>query len=400
MTVIQTATALRQGDAIGADIMRIHELLAECGHKPYIAVCECDPELSARFGTISVSAAERIAESDPESTLVIQHKASGDELTGFFLRLRCKRLLIYHNITPASYFLPYDLLMTWNLWRGRRQLKRLAGSGAWAWGDSAYNCRELADMGFDTARVRVMPCLEYFDKAGAEGSESTEPSGMNGRSAHESRVGGAKSSSSSVVDGTHGDASQESPVSAGAKILFVGRIAPNKKQEDVIKAFCCYKTYVDKDATLTLIGSPDSCRQYYAKLLGFVAELGLGGVRFAGHVSAEELAASYRTADLFLCMSEHEGFCVPLVEAMRADLPIIAYDAAAVGETLGEGGVLIRKKNWPEICGEMERVLRDGEYRARIILKQRGELRRFDGGTAEERFRELLREVTGREGEA
>ena len=117
-------------------------------------------------------------------------------------------------------------------------------------------------------------------------------------------------------------------------ILFTGRVVPNKKQEDVIEAFYYYKRFIQPKSRLILVGSFAGIDKYHDQLEAYVNKLGLEDVIFTGQIKFDEILAYYQLADLFLCMSEHEGFCVPIVEAMYFNVPVIARDTSAIAWTL------------------------------------------------------------------
>ena len=351
--MVQIVTNLAMGDAIGNDVLAIHEALTEAGYACEIMALSIHEGLARMAGNVDFT---RIAPED----LVIVHKATGDAFPRHIAALPCTRVLVYHNITPARYFLAYDQVLAWNLGRGRRQLKQLAKCVDYAWGDSEYNCRELEACGFPRERLSVLPILPRKGEARVRPDPETL-----------ARLRGQK----------------------GARLLFIGRVAPNKKQEDIIKAYYCYLRTEDPAATLYLVGAWAGFEKYYAKLKGFAADLGLRDdqVVFAGHVSEAEKAAYLEGADAYVCMSEHEGFCVPLLEAMARDLPVIAYAACAVPETLGDNGLLLREKDYPQIARRIARVCRDGEFRAGVLRRQRESLGRFDRERTRERLLELTR---------
>lgn len=353
MSIIQLVSNLNYGDAIGNDVIAIHHVLTQAGHHARIMTLEKHPAITTVTEPVDVSAVS------PED-LVIFHKASGDELSGLFAALPCRKAILYHNITPARFFLPYDPVMSLNLFRGRRQLRRLAACRPWSWGDSDYNCEELRRCGFPEDRIRRLPIL---------------------------------------FDGTPADAPADEEVlrrlrgCPGTKMLFTGRIAPNKKQEDVIKVFATYRATVDPRAQLFLMGSWQGNDKYYAKLQGFIADLGLEGVTFTGHVSDEARNAYYKGCDVFVCMSEHEGFCVPLLEAMQHDVPVVAYASSAVPETLGDRSLLFEEKDYPAICRRIHRLQTDAADRAQVLAAQRESLARFDPTTVAARLLELVDEA-------
>ena len=160
-------------------------------------------------------------------------------------------------------------------------------------------------------------------------------------------------------------------------IIFTGRIAPNKYHQDIITAFACYKKYYDSEARLFLVGSYKETDTYYRKLKKYVELLAVEDIVFTGHIKFEEILAYYRVADVFVCMSEHEGFCVPLVEAMFFGIPIIAYNCTAVPITLGDGGILIDKKNPIETAALINRLISDNVLRDRIRENQKKQLEDF-----------------------
>lgn len=340
MKIVQIVTNLNIGDAIGNDILAIDDALTNAGYTTEIMAMTIHEALKDRGKSLDF---RMIGPDD----LILFHKATGDVLTNLLAAAPCQKVLIYHNITPAKYFLLYDSIMAWNLWKGRRQLKKLSGLFDYGWGDSAFNCRELAEAGFSEDRLSVLPIL--YDPADH------------------------KTSFDSLLD-------EKLKGQKGTKILFIGRIASNKKQEEIIKVYDQYLHTVDPEARLYLVGSWDGMEKYYAKLKGFAWELGLSDeqVVFTGHVSETEKESYLRNADVFLCMSEHEGFCVPILEAMSKGVPVVAYAAAAVPETLGENGLLFHDRDYAHIVSQIDRLQRDQVFRTEVLRRQQENLSRFD----------------------
>lgn len=359
MRIIQIVTNFSVGDAIGNDILAIDEALSGAGYDTRIMALTIHEMLKSRAVSIDFSFIRR-------DDLVIFHKTNGDPFTGPAAKLACRKGMIYHNITPGRFMLPYDEVMAWNLWRGRRQLRQLATVMDFAWGDSSYNCRELEKAGFPKESLSVLPIL--FSKE----SGRVQP------------------------DATTLEMLQKT---AGTKLLFIGRVAPNKRQEDVIKLYCHYLQDADPNAKLYLVGLWTGFEKYYAKLKGFAAELGLTDdqVVFTGHVTEAEKAAYLAGADVFVCMSEHEGFCIPLLEAMARDIPIVAYASSAVPETLGDNGLLFREKDYREIARQTHRACREESFRREVLRRQRENLARFAPEKTKERLIELAeREIENR----
>ena len=150
----------------------------------------------------------------------------------------------------------------------------------------------------------------------------------------------------------------------------MGRVIPNKKFEDLIKVFCVYQKYVDPKSRLLLVGEYQGVERYFDALLRLVDELELKDVVFTGHVDTNDLAAYYQVGDVFLSLSEHEGFCAPLLEAFRFGIPVMAFDAGAVPDTMGGAGVLIREKQFEEIAEMAHVLVHDDEVRQRVIDSQ------------------------------
>jgi glycosyltransferase involved in cell wall biosynthesis len=162
----------------------------------------------------------------------------------------------------------------------------------------------------------------------------------------------------------------------GEIILFVGRVVPNKKIEDILKAFFHFKL-IKPDASLILLGNYRDTPDYYEFLQRIIRELDLRDVIFTGHTTHAELLAYYKLADLFLCLSEHEGFCLPLMEAMHFGLPVMAYAAAAVPDTMAGSGVLVKEKNYPAIAEMAAFICNNPKFRKKIIEGQYRRLNEF-----------------------
>jgi glycosyltransferase involved in cell wall biosynthesis len=253
-------------------------------------------------------------------------------------------VLIYHNITPPEYFLGVHKDLVKLCFRGRRELTAYVPRCEMALGDSEYNRQELVDaFGFEAGHTAVLPVVPGFAHL------DLPPNTMT---------------SERFDDGW-------------TNVMFVGRVIPNKKFEDVIRAFHVYRTRHNPRSRLLLVGSYSGFERYLAMLNGLVARLGTPDVHFLGHVSNEELTALYDVADLFLCASEHEGFCVPLIEAFYKQVPVLAFAATAVPATMDGGGVLYETKDPHEIARLMAAILDDGELEDAVVAGQDAALARL-----------------------
>jgi glycosyltransferase involved in cell wall biosynthesis len=275
------------------------------------------------------------------------------EVMTWIRRLPGRKVLVYHNITPPSYFAGINDVYFEAARAGREQLDALRTVTEAAWGDSSYNCRELAERGWN--HVGVLPIIFDFRRYAARP-----------------------------------DRKVFTRCSGSPNILFVGRTSPNKCFKDLILTFYYLKRHVRPDARLLLVGSAHGMEVYLEFLQALVRALGLSDVVFAGHVSDSELMAYYRCADVYLSMSDHEGFGVPLLESMHFGVPIVAYKAAAVPETLDDSGILVTEKDHPVIAELIGLLLEDAELRDRLVARQRERLKSFTPERVGERLQALL----------
>jgi glycosyltransferase involved in cell wall biosynthesis len=337
MIVNQWVPAAHRGDAIGDSARRVRTLLREEGHDADVFALTIDDDLRGDVLPFADPAARR-------GDVTIFHYALPSPMTAAFATLPGGRVLQYHNITPAHFFAPYDANMFRLATIGRRELATLAGRVDLALGDSEYNRQELHDLGF--APTGVLPIAV----------DTARITGAPRRPALERLLG----------DGL-------------VNFLFVGRIAPNKKVDDIVRLAEVYKRYVDIFYRFVFVGRDDAVPAYGAAVRALIRQYDMPPERFwfTGPVPDADLAAYYRMASVYVSLSEHEGFCVPLVEAMAADVPVLAFAAGAVPETLGGAGVLFSPKDL-EVAAEWLAVLAyDRDVRQRVIAGQRARLAEF-----------------------
>jgi glycosyltransferase involved in cell wall biosynthesis len=337
MIVNQWVPAAHKGDAIGDSARRVRDLVRAMGHESDLYALTIDDELRRDVRRFDDPAARR-------GDLTIFHYALPSPMTEAFASLPHGRVLQYHNVTPASYFAPYDPALFRLAALGRRELATLAGRADLALGDSEYNRRELEALGF--TRTGVFPIA-------VDTTRVTQAA--------------ARPALDEILD------------DGLVNFLFVGRIAPNKKIEDHIRLAEVYKRYVDAYYRFIFVGRFDVVPRYYSMIRALMAEYRFLADRFVftGPIPDDELAAYYRHAAVYVSLSEHEGFCVPLVEAMAADVPVLAYAAAAVPDTLGGAGVQFAPKDL-EMAAELLGALAfDDDLRARVVAGQRTRLADF-----------------------
>lgn len=276
----------------------------------------------------------------PEDVVVL-HLSIGSEVNRAFQRLACRKAIVYHNITPPDFFRGYQEQIVHALKKGRAEMAALAGAAEVNLAVSQFNANELRDAGY--RHPNVIPLL--LDRTHWNGPVD-------------------RTIAREIDDGF-------------INILFVGRCAPNKRIEDLIFTLYFMQRFVQRKTRLIQVGSAAGLERYKALLRTKARELNVEHITMTGSVRADVLRAYYKSAHVFLCLSEHEGFCIPLLEAMGHDLPVLAYDAGAVAETLDGAGVLIRRKNYDVIAETIFRVATDASLRAGIIAGQRDRLQRY-----------------------
>ncbi|MEO0492692.1 MAG: glycosyltransferase family 4 protein [Actinomycetota bacterium] len=339
MRVHHFTATLSPRDAVGYHTLAVDDLLRDMGHDTTLYAQSIHPDLASRARDYRDHAG------DPAADVLLYQASTGSPVADHLLGRPEPLVLDYHNLTPAEAFDPWEPHIGAELDAGRRQLARLARRAVAAVADSQFNADELIALGLDD--VRVAPVL--FD-----------PPDPPDRAA-----GGPPT------------------------LLFVGRLAPNKRQQDLIAALAELRRH-RPEARLTLIGAPSSAR-YEDALRAFAESVAPGAVEFAGSVPYADLVASYGTADVFVCLSEHEGFCVPVIEAMGAGLPVVARAAAVLPETVGDAGLLLSDPGPSEVAAAIDQVLDDPHLRA--AMAERGRIRAAT--FAPERAAQIMRRALG-----
>ena len=342
--VHQVLATLGYGDAIGHEVLGIQRVLRGAGFESEIFVETADPRLES----LTIDYRDMVG-AVTASDILVHHFSIGSRASRTAYALPGRMVLVYHNITPPEYFIGIHKDLVKLCYRGRRELTAYIERCELALGDSEYNRQELESLGFrSTGVLPVVPGFSHLADVPAQ----------------------------PVADGFD---------DGHTNVMFVGRVIPNKKFEDVIRAFHVYRTRHNPRARLLLVGSYSGFEKYLAMLHGLVARLGTPDVHFLGHVSNEELSALYDIADLFLCASEHEGFCVPLIEAFYKQVPVLAFASTAVPATLDGGGVLYDTKDPHHVARLMEAVLDAPAVEAAVLASQEGALERLQardfGGT-------------------
>ena len=336
MNIHQFLTSYSYGDAIGNEALEIRDFLRTKGCQSEIFAHLYHPKYADQI--INYREYDHYSDKD---NIIIFHFSIGSPVTRKFLRAPDKKVIIYHNITPHHFFLDYHRILAKDCYKGRIELKNLVGKVDLALGDSSYNEQELKDAGF--ANTGVLPLVMNFEKF------------------HRPIV--------PVLKELFDDGK--------SNILFVGRIIPNKMVEDVIKAFYLYQKHFNANSRLFIVGEYRGFERYLSALHNFTLKLGVKDVHFTGHIPDDELISYFKLSHLYLHMSVHEGFCAPVPESFYLNIPVIVFNTGAVKETMNDGGILVKKKDFISIAALMDKVLTDSILKEKILATQQKSLGKY-----------------------
>ena len=355
MDIHQFSTSLSYGDAISDEMLEIQKVLRGQGHRSEIFTRFYDPRMAGlrrdyrEYRKLSAA-----------GNIVIFHFSIGSPVSKLVFRLPDRKIMVYHNITPHRFFVDWHRILARECYKGRLEIKLFVDKVDLAVGDSEFNRRELEAVGYP--RTGVLPIMMDFAKFDGTGDPVTRRLFGDGKTT----------------------------------VLFVGRVIPNKRFEDVIKAFHLYQRSFNPHSRLILAGDYRGLERYHAALLALVDRLGTKDVHFSGHIPFSELLAYFELADVYLSLSEHEGFGVPILEAFYREIPVIGFDAGAVGETMNGGGVLIREKDFLRIAGIIDVLVRDEGLRRAAVSGQRKALERYGRENVAAILRQHIEEVSRR----
>jgi glycosyltransferase involved in cell wall biosynthesis len=343
MRIDQWVPALHRGDAIGDSARRMRDAFRAWGHEADVYALELDEDLEGdgrSYGQWRAGGPDDV---------VILHYALPSPLSAALEAHRGRRVLLHHNITPPEFFVGHDPELARICAIGQVEFRRLAPHVDLGLADSEFNRRELEEAGF--ARTGVLPIFLDFARY------RERPNPVLRRMLDDGRT----------------------------NLLFVGRVTPNKRQEDLVRLASYWRRFISPDVRLLLVGKLPRRRSYYDALQSFFYEEGFtpAEVVFTGHVDHAELLACYAEADVFVSTSAHEGFGVPLVEAMLMDVPVLAYRTSAVPDTLGDAGVQFTAQRVDEVAEMAQQLVTDAVLREAVLSGQRRRLPAFAPETVE-----------------
>jgi glycosyltransferase involved in cell wall biosynthesis len=356
--VDQVIPSLASRDAIGVHTLNLRDGLRAVGIDSDIFYGSFTPDVQHEGRSVT-----ELGRAGRDRWLLYQ-SSIGSPVYDLFAARPEPKLVNYHNITPAHLLRDWEPNVAYEVALGRTQLARLAPQSRFAVADSAFNESELRDLGYQG--TAVVPLLIDMHRK----SEEPDPA-------------------------LAAELARRRKLSGGADLLFVGKISPHKAPHDLVKMLAVLRRLYDPAARLHLVGSPLG-ETYEPALRSFIRELGLDdAVNLAGSVSGGELEAYLQAADVFVCASDHEGFCVPLAEAMGHGVPIVAYGVTAVPETVGGAGLVLPDKSPARFAASVAKVLSDAVLREHLAAAGLERAASFSLPDSQRKFVSLVQAAVG-----
>ena len=349
MKISQFHSGVAVGDAITNQMLEIKKILQKNNY---------DTKIYAEYIPLELSSEVSHINDYNDDDILIIHHSMGFNCFDQIVNTKARKILIYHNITPEEYFDNYYIKQYIRL--GRKQLEKYKEYVDYVIADSNYNRKEMLSLGYKN-RIDVMPVNISLDR----------------------------------FDGLDTVNSIYNQYKDSTNILFVGRIVANKCQLDILKTFAIYQKKHNANSKLFLVGNVTD-GSYLDRIKNFINNNNLqDNVILTGRVSEEELKTYYSIANVFLCMSEHEGFGVPLLESMKMQVPTIAFESSAIAETMGGAGILIKEKKHPYIASLLDEIVNNGELRLNIIKQQNSRIKEMNSNNTETTILNAINSLQG-----
>lgn len=347
MKIIQIIDALIYGDGVSNDLLKTEQKLTEAGHTCEIYcrfIADEYRDVVKDIGTLK----------SEETDIIIHHYSGTPHVLDEVKAAKGVKILKYHNITPDYFFNPQADATA--LTEGEKILTANQDIYDYWLAVSKFNALCLKRIGIKK-KIDVMPIYIDFNKM------------------EKCRV----------------------PETKIKTFLFVGRLAGNKRHEDILKVFEYYYTHISADCELYFAGNYEEYEENYKRLSEIIKNYcSKRVIHFTGKICDEQLSELYNRTDIFLCMSEHEGFCIPLIESMYYGIPTVAYDACVVAETMGSAGVLLKDKDPRRTAQLCYMILYDQELRKRIIECQNQRILEFSEENMSAKLFELVNQWRNR----
>lgn len=350
MIINQILHTLSYGDAISGEVLAMHRSLTELGFTSNIYAINIHEKYKGIAKKINSY------RGDESEDYLVMHYSLGSPLNNIYRESRAKKkVCIYHNITPPHWFKGINPRVANDTSAGLSELKSIAELSTLVLADSPFNARELLEMGIESELLEL----------------PIDPKRWSGQP------------NPGIASALRGNGM--------VNLLHVGRLAPNKCIEDIIKIFYFYHHKINRNSKLWIVGIDIDTELYSLALNRMVDEFILtDAVVFTGGVADEELKAFYAESDIYLCMSEHEGFCLPVLEAMNMGLPVISCNFGALPETVGSGGIVCKEKRFNEIAELVDIITTDGELKQKLVSAGKDRVQELSIGNFKERLREIF----------
>lgn len=354
--------AIHEGDAIGNDILQQYLCLRNKADV-YLYTLDLYLEETSPKSIQTLKKGEFLKDIKSEDTILLLHYAvEWDELKDIVNGSKCKIYLKYHNITPASFFMPYDNSLEKDAIKARKTLKELIDLQKIEryLPDSKFNGEELIELGVLKNNIQVVP--PFF----------------NGNAFQKQKI------NINVLN---------EEITNNVNVLFVGRFASNKGHKHLLNIVYRYISTYDDNIQLTLIGRiPNGMESYYEEILTMIDELGLtSNVKIRLGVCFEDLFSYYSTSHVFLVCSEHEGFCVPIIEAQKLKVPIIAYNSSAIKDTIGDNQIVLSEMDYYQFVCAIYTLKQNLDYRIFLVEKGLENAERFSEKITESALLDALK---------
>ncbi len=345
----QLVHTLSYGDAISSEVLTVQRILKEKGFDSEIFAINTHTRYKGLTKNYKLL-------DENTNAKVILHYSIGSDLNKVYLNLKnAEKFLIYHNITPKKFFDGINFRVAQNIEDGLKELPFLCKNSDMVISDSPFNAMDLFSMGI---KSKVLP-LPFDDRKW----DIQENEGIR----YILRKG--------------------NPIN----ILHVGRLAKNKCVEDIIKSFFYLHSKIEKNSKLYLVGIDTDTEIYSFMLKDLISQLNLeDSIYFCGSVADTELKAFYKNSSTYICLSEHEGFCVPILEAMNFSLPVVSFDATALKDTVGDGGILINEKDHVKIAELLYKVSTDKKIKNEMIVAGKKRVEEFSIKNFSKKFLEIF----------
>lgn len=349
LRVIQIRTAIQYGDGMGNTMLLFDKILSK-KYDTMIAVRSHSKELNEYDNLVKFDEVRELKIKRDDILLI--HFGEKDELVEELLDYDGKRILVYQNVTYPFFFAGIDNCLFAKCAEGQRFVRSTVGNFLKAIAPSDFSYNELVEMGWEENDVYHLSLPVILRN-------------------------------SSIT---------KSITRTERNFLFVGRIVPNKKIEDIIRVFDYYRKNYYSKSNLIIIGTVYN-DSYYNSLQKYISRKRICNIEFLNHVSDEVLDRVYNESDIYLCMSEHEGFCIPLIEAMSYGIPVVAYNSTAVPDTMGDAGILLEKKDNKYVCERIDKLFNDLDYSLQLIEGQYRHLEKYIRNDCQDRLYSIIDEI-------